>query len=291
MATYEIQGGDILSLSDLLLKSKLVVFNLTFSGNKYSITINASDEQKLFAICRNMCYNVKRRRYKGIYSLIDTAKKNFGLILGVVLFTVLSVVFDGYIGEIEYSGEALAKKSEIKSVLNDNGVNESGILSLGENQIKNTVLSSVKGFSFLSVKKAGRVLIIEGYLEKEKPTPLNEKKDEIVSTHNGKVLSINLLSGKATVSVGDSVKVGTVLIVGEYEGKDGEIKKTYALGEVEIEVEERYSYNAPEKSEKYLSRAVALAKEKVATENILSINSEYDKGVYTVIITYSITVN
>ena len=152
----------------------------------------------------------------------------------------------------------------------EEGIKENCFFRAYSKDLSQKILKSSDKFSFVSVEKKGRLLIIEAYGVTQPPEPLDFKKEKIVSPVKGEVISINLMGGTATVSVGDKVKTGQTLI-GGYK-VDGETEvKTYALGEVEIKAEFVYEYKSFAKGEKYKNRAITVAKEMLGEESVIEI--------------------
>ena len=115
-----------------------------------------------------------------------------------------------------------------------------------------------------------------------------------MSTVSGRIVKINVLSGVAAVKVGDEVKSGDTLIVGEYVHGDTVIK-TYALGEVAIETTFVYEYEASGEGDLYKNRALALGKAVLDGKDVISSSVREEKRdakiIYTATFVYTEIVN
>jgi similar to stage IV sporulation protein len=235
---------------------------------KITFSIDFHDSKKLFAISRNMCYNITRVKYYGRVSAVKKMLENIGFSLCFACFFVLCILFDGWVSAIEYKGDGEYLKPQIQKVFLQEGIKTGCFFNKDEKNLAQKILLSSDKISFVTVTKSGRTLYVEAYMKTESPKVMDTKKQSIISTVNGRVSKINLLSGSAMVAVGDYVKKGDVLIDGKYE-KDGEVFNLYALGEVEVIAEYVFSYKSFAKGEKYKKRAIALAEYNLGEENVI----------------------
>jgi len=292
--TCEVKGIDGFSLVDRLQSLKIAVYRIKTEENKTIFSIDYCDRKKFFAISKNMCYNISILKYYGQVSPFKKIVENVGFTLCFACFLALSILFDGYFSKTVYLGDGEYLKPQIQKVFLEEGVKEGSFFNFDEKELAKKIASSSDRFSFVSVKKSGRILYVEAYLKTESYLPIDTKKESIKSTVTGTVKSINLLSGTPKVKVGDRVEVGDVLIDGSYE-KDEKIYQLYALGEVEIVAEFKCDYKTFSKGEKYKSRAVAVAIENLGKDEIIGSEvKEKTVGIefyYEVTLYYGVTVS
>ncbi|MBQ7373224.1 MAG: sporulation protein YqfD [Clostridia bacterium] len=290
---YEILGAEGFNLIERLYAQKIAVFDVEFHENKIIISIDASDSKKLFAISRNMCYNIRRIKYYGKVSPVKFLQKKIGIVLCFALTLFLLVAFDGFVTKIEYLSDAKTLAPIIDGVLKTNGVKENSFLTADLKSLEKAVYLSSDKISFVSIEKKGRILSVEARLGVQKTEPIDLKKEKIISTVSGEVTAINSYSGTAKVKVGDKVKKGDILIDGYYDWND-QIIKTYALGEVEIKAEFKFDYKSFASGEKYKNRAVFLAKQSLKSQEIVQTKVEQKKEngkiIYSVTLYYLVVV-
>ena len=291
---FQVLGENSFSLIENLHKKGICVYDITFLKEKTIISIDFVDCKKFFAISRNMCYNIRILKYYGSVSLFKNALSRLGIILCFCVFLFLAISFDGYVAKISYVGDGEYLAPQISRFLQKEGIEEKTFLTTDLHQVENRLLLEVDGVSFVSLKQEGRILVVEAYRSAPKMEEMELKKTKIISSVEGKVTAINLLSGTAQVSVGDHVKVGDALING-YFLKGEEKIETYALGEVEIEVEYTFIYHSFASGERYENRACALAREslsdEIVTNQIVKEETINGKTIYTVTIYYLVTVD
>ena len=275
------------------MERKIFAKNVKYVKNGCFLTIDAVDEQKFFAISRNMCYNVERIGYTGRFAFFKKLLKSAGAVFGAAAFITFVFLCDAVVGEIVYKGDAAAFRRQIVSVLKLNGVEIGKICKADCSSLGEKIVISTDGISYATVTKSGRRIIVDVKSDEEKLDPIDVSKDEILSPADGKILRLNVLSGIAVVKIGDEVKKGQPIISGQYVHDDKTIK-TYALGEAVIETKFVYEYESAGKGKQYENRAVALGKAKLGETEIISTAVELDESgekiIYRAIFTVAVTV-
>ncbi len=275
------------------MERKIFAKNVKYVKNGCFLTIDAVDEQKFFAISRNMCYNVERIGYTGRFAFFKKLLKSAGAVFGAAAFITFVCLGDAVVGEIVYKGDAAAFRRQIVSVLKLNGVEKGKICKADCSSLGEKIVISTDGISYATVTKSGRRIIVDVKSDEEKLDPIDVSKDEILSPADGKILRLNVLSGIAVVKIGDEVKKGQPIISGQYVHDDKTIK-TYALGEAVIETKFVYEYESAGKGKQYENRAVALGKAKLGETEIISTAVELDESgekiIYRAIFTVAVTV-
>ena len=275
------------------MERKIFAKNVKYVKNGCFLTIDAVDEQKFFAISRNMCYNVERIGYTGRFAFFKKLLKSAGAVFGAAAFITFVCLCDAVVGEIVYKGDAAAFRRQIVSVLKLNGVEKGKICKADCSSLGEKIVISTDGISYATVTKSGRRIIVDVKSDEEKLDPIDVGKDEILSPADGKILRLNVLSGIAVVKIGDEVKKGQPIISGQYVHDDKTIK-TYALGEAVIETKFVYEYESAGKGKQYENRAVALGKAKLGETEIISTAVELDESgekiIYRAIFTVAVTV-
>ena len=275
------------------MERKIFAKNVKYVKNGCFLTIDAVDEQKFFAISRNMCYNMERIGYTGRFAFFKKLLKSAGAVFGAAAFITFVCLCDAVVGEIVYKGDAAAFRRQIVSVLKLNGVEKGKICKADCSSLGEKIVISTDGISYATVTKSGRRIIVDVKSDEEKLDPIDVSKDEILSPADGKILRLNVLSGIAVVKIGDEVKKGQPIISGQYVHDDKTIK-TYALGEAVIETKFVYEYESAGKGKQYENRAVALGKAKLGETEIISTAVELEESgekiIYRAIVTVAVTV-
>lgn len=273
LISYEVKGEKIRYLLEWLHEKKVKVYDVKPIENGIILTIESKDCKKLFAISSNMCYNMKKLKYKGRFAFLKLLFENIGLAIGGALFVIAVFLFDGVITGTDYKGDYAYFRNEIDGALNSyKFLGRTFYYGNDNEEVAKKILSSSEDIAFASVKRKGHKIVIEVYKAKDEPVPINVKKSEIKSPVKGVVRQLVVLSGTALIKVGDEVEEGQTLIDGSYTHNE-KTGVTYALGEAEIITEKTYEYKGIGEDEAVKSRAVLLAKQEISGE-IVSYSAE-----------------
>ena len=231
-----LKGNNLKYLVGYLQNKNVGVYGFTESKEEIKIIIDYIDRRKFFAICKNMCYNVKSIKYSGVLSPFILAVKNIGLIIGICLFICSVIYFNDYILKVDVGGNYY--ESEIISVSKDYGVDK--FLKFSKADIvglKQKLLSLNKDISFISIEKRGNVLKINVVNGSNNENVLNQNVSDLLSPVKGVIDSVSVLRGTSLVEVGQTVDINTPLIGAYTIGKDDKIFPTYIVGRVVIKEE------------------------------------------------------
>ncbi len=241
LCEFTIKGSNLKYLLGYMQNKKIGVLNfLEIDGLNAKVLIDYTDRRKFFAICKNMCYNIKNVKYKGILSPFVIASKNIGLIIGIFLFILSALYFNDYILRVDVGGNYY--ESEILSVSKDYGVDKYKKFSKADILgLKQKLLSLNPDVSFISIEKKGNTLNINVISSSNNETVLNKNSIDLVSPVKGKIESISVLRGTALVSLGQDVLVGTPLIGAYMVGKEDKIFPTYIVGRITV-LEEKVKF-------------------------------------------------
>ena len=269
--TYEISGLNLGFLISELHRKGVTVYNTRLFGSKKMIlTVDYCDRKKIFAICNNMCYNVKKSGESGKLKFPLFIFRNPGLAAGCALFVALLFYADSLMFTVEYKGDAIFYKKEIEAVLSENNIKKfTPFLSFDTVKLENEILLSDDEITFVTVKKQGYRLVINAVKGDSEVKGINVSCKNLYSPFSGTVLKISVLRGTAQIKAGDAVKEGDLLVGGYYTYKE-EQKETYVLAEISLKCEYVYVYESAGNSEKYISRAKVVAAENLGDKEIIS---------------------
>ncbi len=260
--TYQVSGKNIDYLPEFLHRKKVSVINFLKENESLAkVTIDVSDINKFFAICKNMCYNKKVVGYRGVLCPLTLFINKVGLCLGIVIFIIISTLLNGVCLGVKIQGSGVAFESETRSLLKTLGVSKYALFSkIDYNQIENKILSSNPNITFVSVYKEGNFLVVDSQITSSKIEVLGENSADITSVVDGVIEEIVVLRGTPLVKVGDMVKKGD-LLVGAYSlGKEeGETFPTFTVARVKIIETVEFLYKPNILNDREIELAYALA--------------------------------
>ncbi len=224
-------GLNLSRLLNALCKQDVQILSLTKCGQTCSITVKRHQRKLLLSVLNERCYTVVKVENFGFVAQIDVVKRHVVLALAVVLLVVSCGVLSNYCGKIVVTGDV--EKDVVMEQMRLLGVDVGVNLSqLNVDNLENALATNLN-VAYAVVKRKGSVLYVDTIAKKQIDTPIDmRQRRDIVATCDGVVESLLCEQGNPIVKVGDAVKKGDVLIVGERVFNDGTKVDAYALGKV-----------------------------------------------------------
>ena len=279
-------GVNFSNLLNKLKKEDIELYEISLIKPKVlCVSIKISDEQKFFAISKNLCYNIKKVNSKGkllfLYNLFNAPS----LCMGAVLFLTLSILFSNVIVGFSFVGNGIRYKNQVVRYLNDNGVKEMGFISgVDLEKLSDGILSEFNEFSFVSCKKNGNRLLIELVLSNNQTHIKNTNEKDLYSNVSGVVEEIKIYRGTKAVNVGDFVEEGDVLVSGYMDFKDKRVEVN-ALAVVTIKAKKEFSYISNSEFDEKNAEAFALASFEGEADSLSVVKSQLNGKYY-----YNVTI-
>ena len=257
-AVYNVSGQNLERFIEIAKKRGVFLFDVKKLSNKHlQITLNFKDNKKIFAIAEEMCYNIKRIRYKGKSYPLFALFKSVGMLIGALIFIVGAVAMDDFVLSFSFSGSGTQYKNQVIEYLSEQGVRQfSRFSQLDLAVLEDKILSSFDKFSFASCKKAGNRLLIELALAGENTEILSGNVYQLCSDAEGVVEKIKVYRGTAVVSVGDSVKKGDLLVEGIATIKEQTLKIN-VIASVTLTCSAEYLYRSKEDGQQKMAEILA----------------------------------
>lgn len=215
-STYEIKGLNLDRLIDVYKKRGILLYNLKKRGNnRLLVTVTAKDDEKIFAISKELCYNIKKLSNSGKAYPFLFLFRNFGLFLGAIIFTTFAFLSNDVILKVEYRGASSYYYRQAQDVLDEQGIGLfTKFSSFNTKVLAGKILGGSPNLSYASCQKRGNRLIIELAVKDEDAKVLKGNASALYCNYDGVVENIKVYRGQATVSQGESVKSGDLLVDG-----------------------------------------------------------------------------
>jgi len=258
--TYRIEGFNLDRLINGLKKEGITLYNLKKPNiNRVYVTIKVKDCKKLFAITKDMCYNIKKIKVSGGGYPLLRLLKTPGLILGAVIFIFTAVFSNDLILNTSFEGSGAIYSQQVQEYLEDMGVkNFTRFSSVNLKSLGEGILASTDRLSFATCDKVGNTLRVNLVLSDKPVQSLTGDYESLVSPCDGEVLEIKAYRGTALFGVGDMVKTGDV-VVGGYK-LIGEVTVTESVVAVlKLKVEDSFIYRSKNDNEDSLAVLFACA--------------------------------
>lgn len=193
------------------------------------ITLSHKDLKKAFAFFDKSCYNIKKAEPIGFYAACLKVKKGAFVLLAFILFFFFALFSRGVILKISVEG---ADSEKIISVLREEGIVPFGIYR--DSLSARAKLMSLPDVSFAYIEMTGYILRVKIVLS---PSDGKLKEGDFLSSADGVIRYISVLSGKQLKFVGDEVKSGEIIVAAENGGA--------VIAEAYLEREAEYLFSTP----------------------------------------------
>lgn len=222
--------------------NKLKYLNISILEINYEkkwlyLKIYAADFKKLTKYL--VSYNFKLVKNNGIYYIIDLIKKNWILVVGLILGLGLYLLLTHLIVRLDIIHENKEIREILSEELKERGVK---VPSIKKNykqltKIKEEILELYPDrLDWLEIEVRGMTYIIRVEQRVRLDNNFQNKFCDIVAKKNGRVTNIKLANGELLVGIDDYVRKGDLLISGNVIYNAEEKRNTCANGEVKAEV-------------------------------------------------------
>lgn len=224
--------GSVCGVTKLLTNEGLTVKNVTKKENRVVFVVSGRDSDRAIGVLRRNGKEYSIIKDGRLKSRIAKRALRIGLYAGLILGIVAVYFFSQRVTRIEVSQNKRVTEEIIVAQITD----ETPLpIKKGDIDVDKIIkkIIAVDGVYSASVEVYGDTLKIAVCEEPELPDVV-DKSDytEIKSRYDGIITRLNVYSGRATVSVGDTVKKGQVLIACDMSSPDGVTYKENALGDV-----------------------------------------------------------
>lgn len=240
---YRISGVNLDSLVNTLKNKGVFIKDFIKSDNKTAVvSVSFADNEKFFAITREMCYNIKKVGEKGRHRFLLKILRNAGLILGALMFFAVATVADDFIFSIDYYGSGSVVAREVDAYLNSRGVKPfSRFSEIDISELSDGILSATDKISFAECAKVGNRLTINLVLSPNPVKTLGGDKESLISDIDGEIEYIKVYRGTALKKAGERVAAGDAIVGGFAVIKETEVK-TGVIATVSVKAEFNYDY-------------------------------------------------
>lgn len=250
-----VEGYYIERFINICRKNKIIIWNLKRDKSvQLNLNIGIKDFKKIKKIAKKTKCKVKIIKKKGLPFLFNRYKKRkifFGFLL---LILILIGISSNFIWNIEIKIENAEQLDNIYEDITSAGL-ETGKMKnkINTKEIINQIRLKRNDIAWMGIELKGTNAIVKLVKAERKPDIVDEEDYcNIVSDKVGVITKINAKNGTLAVNVGDTVKVGTVLINGWMEGKYTGIRYVHAQGDIEAKVwytkSTKILYNTTERS-------------------------------------------
>ena len=241
--TVEINGEFCERLLNLISLNKVSAWNIKRKVDKILLSVKVKDIWKLRKIRRKTGIKVRIIERKGVPFIIQKYHLRYGFVFGLILFFSIIYILNMFVWRVEIVGNQSVSSEEIfktcEAIGIKNGIKKSKFDSY---KLRDELLLNAEKLSWASLNLEGSVITVN--VSEIKNDFNSEEYCNIISDYNGVIKSIKVQKGSASVSVGDAIQKGDLLISGVVTAA-GQSFFTNASGEILAEVEEKITIEIP----------------------------------------------
>jgi len=237
---------------NLLLNSQIAL-NSSKINKENSLEISVSKKQfsKIKRIFDSSNIDYETTKIFGILKPLERIRHRLGFALGCLMLMLVLLFSSNIVWKIDIEGNRYVSDDEIIDELNNAGFKlGTYIPNVDYDQLHNKILLNSEKLSWVSVNIVGNHANIK---VKEKESKSEEKKvlyTNVVAASDGYITSVIVIDGKKTVSIGDVVKKGELLISGIIDSQSQGVRYEHAKGEVKAFVNKEILVKIPLKNTK-----------------------------------------
>lgn len=255
-ARLTVNEGDLIDLLNVLLELGEGYNNI--SPTSVELTYLAS--RRVQKKCCERGISVKVDLFGGVPYWFLRLKKRPGLVIGFVLAFIMIALGNRVIWDVRIERNENLTESELIEILDGYGVRPGAFISkLDIGDIQTRVKAENDEIAWISVNVIGTVAYVEAIAEvvpPEKELPQGDGTN-LVASRNGTVVGFEVIAGEPTVSVGQPVLEGELLVGGLIDSEHFGYRAVEARGRVfalteyvfEAEIPYEYTIRVPEKKE------------------------------------------
>lgn len=222
------------------------VISLTNEGETVFVSLPFMYRKKLESICDSCGSLVTIERENGIIYFISKYIRRFGIFAGILFCIVVSLFLSNIVLEIRVVGaNSEAVESSIKEILSQEGIKAGGYIpSINFLDAQTRLFEVSPDVSWASIGHSGSVVTVNISM------PSNKVKSEegripcnIIASHDGRIVSANVLVGEFTSLIGNGVKKGDILVSGIVDNPNGNAYYRHSIAKVIAEYEETVTFD------------------------------------------------
>lgn len=203
------------------------------------LQVKKKDVEKVFAIYPNVCYNntehtpytVKKLGAIGALRIAETLKNRAGLLLGGLLFAILSLFANSFVFGVDVVG-ASAYRREAMLALEQGGVKLFSPYKSGKEDEICAQILALDDVEFCSVKKQGMRVRVEIRTAKFQRPSFTDGKMQV--RHTGEITALTVLRGTALKKVGEKITAGETLVDDCFQPEEGGQVRVQVIARVQL---------------------------------------------------------
>lgn len=242
----EAEGGYPERLLNAVTAAHIAVWGVRRRGESLRFSCLAGDYRSLRPMARKACVRMRLRHKHGLPFWRHRYRHRRGLLVGLALYILVLAWLSPRIWVIEVTGNTVTSTEAILAAAEQRGV----VLGARMDQVdvKGLQIGGTKDMptvSFITVNPSHNVARIDVTEREESPPSLDlSQPSDMIALRDGRILRLEVYSGKKLVMEGEAVTAGTRLVTGRVETELGE-KRYRSYGKVWAETRRQITVSVP----------------------------------------------
>lgn len=242
--TFKIIGRFPERFINLSLKSGIGIFDAKPEGGVLYASMVISDYRVIRPIARRTGVRLKIISRHGLPFVIYRHRHRWGIVVGALLFLVISIVMQNFVWTIELNGAETLSETAVLNTLCDAGFSVGKFKgSFDLHKIERKLLLEFDEIGWMSINLMGTHAEVE--IKEKALVPDSEYSSNysnIKASADGIILSTNVRRGTAEVTAGSAVSKGQLLVSGMYINALDELH--FVDADAEIIAKTTYNFTA-----------------------------------------------
>ncbi len=231
---FEIIGGFPERFVNLCMYRGSLVFDIKRDSSGFFASMLLTNYKKIRPIASKTTVRLRIRKRRGLPFILSRYKTRVGLIVGVCLFLIISIVMQSFLWTVEIHGVNTLSESKLIGFLYDEGLNPGSFKgNIDTHKLERRLMSRFPEIGWSSVNIIGTKAEIEIKEKAIKPEIIDYKTPHNVkASMDGLIEKIITKEGTAMVKAGSAVVEGQLLVSSAMENSLEEIDFVHARAEV-----------------------------------------------------------
>lgn len=193
-----------------LARASVAVYNCKKRGADFIFCVKDKDIQKVFAIFKKPCYNIRTEIISPVRRLISSAVLRAGLLAGAALFALFSYIAGFFVLKVEVTGSGSYLKGEVCAIIGENGGGVGKPFSALDAPLATGRILALPQVVFCKIQKRGSVLVADVHVDSSPQNTVDAR--PLISDRDGTIVRLVAITGYPNAEAGQAVKKGDVLI-------------------------------------------------------------------------------
>ena len=216
---FDIRGRFPERFINLCLRQGRMLFNAGPVNGVFVASLLLSDYKDIRYLARKAGVRLRIRKRSGVPFLINKYRKRSGVLVGVLLLVITSLLMQCFVWTVEISGIESLSEAYIRTLLKDNGISEGSFKgNLNLHAVERKIMREVEDIGWMSINVTGTEfdVVIEEKTAKPLITP-SDMPCNIKAKCDGVIVSMNIKNGSTKLTSGSAVMKDQLIVSGVIE--------------------------------------------------------------------------